>query len=301
MLNLNSRGAFVHSWQTFLKAKGFLTGVADGIYGPMTKAATEKLQTTYGTFGSGVDGVVGPQTLRLARDHGYEAPTNLYPGFPPAGTSNSVIDISHVNPKAKTMELAQAKAAGILAVFHKGTEGFTIKDELYFDHKKQAMDLGLLWAAYHFGRNEDGAKQADIFLDYVKPNGDTLLMLDFEGERTGPKSGGTMTVAQAVDFINRIKEKTGKYPGLYSGNLLRSDMALAVNETLTQCWLFTAVYRTTIEVAKGWAADGWPFWQYTDGQYGPAPNYIPTMGQIDRDLYNGSAAGLKAFWMANVV
>ena len=48
----------------------------------------------------------------------------------------------------------------------------------------------------------------------IRKNGTgVLLVLDFE--KNGHYPGGTMTVAQAVAFVERIKERTGKYPGLY--------------------------------------------------------------------------------------
>ena len=49
--------------------------------------------------------------------------------------------------------------------------------------------------------------------DPEKPRSGVLLVLDFE--KNGHYPGGSMSVAQAVAFVERIKERTGKYPGLY--------------------------------------------------------------------------------------
>ena len=38
-------------------------------------------------------------------------------------------------------------------------------------------------------------------------------MLDFE--KNGHYPGGTMRVDQAVTFVERIRQRTGKYPGVY--------------------------------------------------------------------------------------
>ena len=40
-----------------------------------------------------------------------------------------------------------------------------------------------------------------------------LLVLDFE--KNGHYPGGTMRVDQAVTFVERIRQRTGKYPGVY--------------------------------------------------------------------------------------
>lgn len=57
-----SRGADVQTWQAKLKALGYNVA-ADGIYGPLTEAATKRFQTRNGLA---VDGVVGPATWTRA-------------------------------------------------------------------------------------------------------------------------------------------------------------------------------------------------------------------------------------------
>src|SRR6266545_2255649 len=67
----------------------------------------------------------------------------------------------------------------------------------------------------------DPIRQADHFLSVVsnawaqtdpaaRSNG-VLLVLDFE--KNGHYPGGTMRVDQAIAFVQRIHERTGKYPG----------------------------------------------------------------------------------------
>src|SRR5206468_11769045 len=82
-----------------------------------------------------------------------------------------------------------------------------------------------LWGAYHYGDATNPIGQADHFMNAVasapppiRPNDPekrrgVLLVLDFE--KNGHYPGGTMSLAQAVAFVERIKERTGKYPGLY--------------------------------------------------------------------------------------
>src|SRR6185436_14316090 len=86
-----------------------------------------------------------------------------------------------------------------------------------------AARAGLLWGAYHFGDATDPIRQAEFFLNTVgsqwrgpsiHPDG-VLLVLDFE--KNGHYPGGTMRVDQAVTFVERIRQRTGVYPGIYSG------------------------------------------------------------------------------------
>jgi putative chitinase len=63
MLRVGTRGRHVRRWQTFLIDRGFLAGRADGIFGPLTRAATIAFQRANGVAG---DGIVGPRTAAVA-------------------------------------------------------------------------------------------------------------------------------------------------------------------------------------------------------------------------------------------
>ena len=67
-LRVGSRGDDVRAWQTWVAAKGYAVGNLDGIFGPKTRAATVAYQQAIGTP---ADGVVGPETVRLAQDDGW--------------------------------------------------------------------------------------------------------------------------------------------------------------------------------------------------------------------------------------
>src|SRR5689334_1453970 len=119
---------------------------------------------------------------------------------------NAVIDLSHFN---NVTSFQDVKDAGIIGVIHKATQGLTGVDGTYGLRKPQALAVGLLWGAYHFGVNADGKKQADHFLDVVQPSTSDLMVLDFEQSSVE----GTMTLAQAEAFVQRIFQQTGRYPG----------------------------------------------------------------------------------------
>jgi N-acetylmuramoyl-L-alanine amidase len=68
MLKLNDKSDDVRAWQNFLNASGERL-IADGNFGNLTKAATQRWQ---GKFGLDADGIVGPGTLAKAKEFGFQ-------------------------------------------------------------------------------------------------------------------------------------------------------------------------------------------------------------------------------------
>src|SRR5258708_17108974 len=101
----------------------------------------------------------------------------------------------------------------VVAIIHRATIGDRA-DRKYAERKIEARKRGYKWGAYHFGKPGDPIKQADFFLDTVKPDKDDLIALDLEST-DGTKH---MSFDDARVFINRIKQKTGRYPLLYANN-----------------------------------------------------------------------------------
>jgi lysozyme len=122
---------------------------------------------------------------------------------------NVVIDLSH---HQEIVDFKKIKEDGIVGVIHKATEGLTFVDKMYAERRDQARDAGLLWGAYHFGVGADASDQADFFLNTAKTDDETLVVLDYEPNVTGP----TMTLSQAREFIDHLSEVVGRFPGMYS-------------------------------------------------------------------------------------
>jgi lysozyme len=200
---------------------------------------------------------------------------------------NVVIDISHHNGNP---DFGQIAAAGIVGVIHKATQGLTFKDQMYETNKQKALDAGLLWGAYHFGTGGDGSNQADFFLGLVDPGPDTLLVLDYEPNT----QGATMSLADARAFVSQVNDKLGRFPGLYSGSLIKQQLGNNKDPVLAQCFFWLAQYGPTAVVPANWPA--WTLWQYTDGNLGPQPHTVPGIGACDRDKFNGDLQGLKTLW-----
>ena len=58
-----------------------------------------------------------------------------------------VIDIYHGDP---VRDFALVKAAGIVGVIHKSSQGGAVVDQGYASRRKLALACGLKWGAYHF-------------------------------------------------------------------------------------------------------------------------------------------------------
>ena len=203
---------------------------------------------------------------------------------------NVVIDISHAQ---ETVDFKKIKADGIVGVIHKATEGLTFADKMYTKRRAQARDAGLLWGAYHFGVGADGSDQADFFLNKAKLNSETLIVLDYEPNLTGP----TMTLNQARKFVEHVSEDAGRFPGLYSGHLIKEQLGgVPPDPILSNCFLWIAQYNGPRPLNIPPTFKTWTFWQYTDGVHGPEPHRVKGVGQCDRDQFNGTLAQLRKLW-----
>ena len=202
---------------------------------------------------------------------------------------NAVVDISHHNGN---VNFAKAKDAGIIGVIQKATQGQSNVDPTYKTNKIKALNAGLLWGAYHFATGSDGLKQAENFLSVVGNDPKTLLVLDFEPNLTGP----SMSLEEARAFVTSVKDRTGRFPGFYSGHFIKQLLGTSSDPVLAKCWFWLAQYGKTAVVPPNWPT--WTLWQYTDGVIGPEPHTVSGIGRCDRDLFNGSETQLRKLWGA---
>lgn len=203
---------------------------------------------------------------------------------------NVVVDISHHNGN---VNFVKAKADGILGVIQKATQGQSGKDPTFKTNRTKVNDAGLMFGAYHFATGSDGLKQAQHFLDVVDSFENTLLVLDFEPNPTGPD----MNLEEARAFVLHVKEQTGRFPGLYSGHYIKQLLGSNKDDVLGQCWFWLAQYGPTAVVPANWST--WTMWQYTDGAFGPEPHKVAGIGRCDRDKFNGNEAQLRKLWLTN--
>lgn len=201
---------------------------------------------------------------------------------------DAVIDISHFQGAP---DFASVRAAGIVGVIHKATQGTRGSDATYSEGRSAIAQAGLLFGAYHFGTGDaTGAEQAQWFLQTAQPDADTLCVIDFEPN----PSGTSMNLEQLVDWIGVVQTATGRWPVVYGGkSLLFPSIGTAANATLARCALWVAQYTSAAEPAgipsQIWPA--WTLWQYTESG---RIDGISTA--VDRDRFNGTEDELRAWW-----
>ena len=227
-----------------------------------------------------------------------------------ARAGNSVVNLSHYD--LMRVDFEGMKREGVIGVIHEATYPRFDRDSYYGTRQTAASRAGLLWGAYHFGDATDPIKQAEHFLNVVasnwrgpsvQPSG-VLLVLDFE--KNGHYPGGTMRVDQAARFVERIKQRTGKYPGVYgSENRLRAvlnarGVSPADKVVLGNCWLWIANYHYQPTASSPWSH--WRLWQYTgDGKCDLRPRSaypirVANIARAERNIFRGSNEALVDWW-----
>jgi lysozyme len=228
-----------------------------------------------------------------------------------AFAASNVVNLSHYDPMRP--DFVTMRSEGIVGVIHEASYPRFDRDSQYAARQQAATRAGLLWGAYHFGDATDPVRQADHFLSVVsnawaradplsRPAG-ILLVLDFE--KNGHYPGGTMRVDQAVAFVERIRERTGRYPGIYSGeyNVGRAlngpKVTTAQKRVLTNCWLWIANYHYQPRATAPWSY--WALWQYCgDGKCGlPRSSYPTSVANVrkaERNIFRGNRTALEDFW-----
>jgi lysozyme len=229
--------------------------------------------------------------------------------------SNSVVNMSHYD--LVRADFVAMKNEGVVGVIHEASFPRYERDWRYSERQLEAMRAGLLWGAYHFADGTDPIRQADHFLGVVgsshpivtapheqeKNRPGVLLVLDFENNHY---HGGSMSVGQAAAFVQRIKERTGIYPGIYGSEYRLRQMFSGAGLTagqravLSNCWLWVANYHAEPRGISPWGH--WDLWQYTgDGKCGLRPrNAFPisvaNMRRAERNIFRGNNAELLSFW-----
>lgn len=193
----------------------------------------------------------------------------------------NVIDIYHGNV---VHDFAGLKAAGILGVIHKCTQGAGYADPLYAARRKQATDAGLLWGAYAFNTGEPAQAQVEEFISHADPDAQTLMALDFEDN-----PHGQMSLLGARMFLDSAAQKLGRKLVLYSGNRVKDLLDGSVDVGLGAHRLWLAQYGPKPVVQHSWQKQ-W-LWQYSES--GRLPG---TDGHIDLNLYGGTPEQLAAEW-----
>lgn len=186
------------------------------------------------------------------------------------------IDISH--HQAGRLDLKSAKAKGLKWLYHKATEGLTVKDANYGKRRAEAKAAGIPFGAYHFARPDrasvDAVKEARAFLAVAKPvPGDLRPALDLETHDLGSLAA---LRTWAAAFIAEVKKATGVAPIVYTPY----DLGAAAKGCL--------IWRPRYNNSNTPPVLPWDIWQFSNGVFG-VPNSFTGFGHVD---LNTMRAGL---------
>ena len=162
----------------------------------------------------------------------------------------NIVDIYHGNI---VYDFAQVKAAGIVGVIHKASQGLSIVDGEYAARRSAVLQAGMLWGAYHFMSLDNPIAQAKHFLSVADVDSQTLVCLDWETQQPSAE------IARA--FLAEIQNALNRSAVLYSGNVAKEQ--LQGNDPFFgahRLWL--AEYGPVPKVQGSWKAP-W-LWQYSE-------------------------------------
>jgi GH25 family lysozyme M1 (1,4-beta-N-acetylmuramidase) len=188
----------------------------------------------------------------------------------------------------------------VVAIIHRATIGFRA-DAKYAERKVEGKKRGYKWGGYHYGKPGDPIKQADFFLEKAKPEPDDLLALDLEST-DGSKH---MSFAEAREFINRIKEKTGRYPVVYANKEVTEAITnqYGADDLFSKTPLWYARFRRSVTDFTAGTWKTYTLWQFSCEMNCDAANRsnclytVPgTEYDMDVNVFNGTIEQLKREW-----
>lgn len=199
---------------------------------------------------------------------------------------------------------ARWNGLGCPAVIMKCSQGSTYADPLYAQRLTQALATGFQVAPYAFNTGDPVVDQVNEFLTHAHIVDGMGCWLDFEDNRASE-----MTLAAAIEFMDRCDQATGRTCGMYSGDRLKTTITSATDtqrEFLAGHAFWLAEYGN-VAVMKDDNGKQLPWdvpflWQFTDGQNGPTPHTLDGLGSAsDLSIFNGSPDQLRAAWPLPVI
>ena len=180
----------------------------------------------------------------------------------------------------------------VVAIIHKATIGTKKLDPGYRTRKEEARKRGYLWGSYHWGVAGQPEKQADFYIDTVKPEPDELIALDLEDAQ----SKTLMNVDEAILFVERVKARTGRYPVLYTNHSSAKLIAARYkNSVFSKTPLWYARFKSKVTDFPRGVWPTYTLWQFSS-ELLPQMPISGTKPDMDINVFNGSSEQLKVAW-----
>lgn len=184
-----------------------------------------------------------------------------------------------------TIDWSKAAASGIKFAFVRASDGFH-HDTCFAKNWSGTQAAGVLRGAYQYFRaGEDGAAQANDFMDIVTAAGAGDLAPVADVETLDGVSASTLAT-QLAAWMSVVQSRGGGTPIIYTAPGLWNDWHMpsyGSNPLWVANW---AVSKP--KLPTGWS--DWTFWQYS------SDSAIPGISsRCDADLFHGTLDELKAF------
>jgi lysozyme len=186
----------------------------------------------------------------------------------------------------------------LVAIIHKASQGLT-EDKKYKERRVLALEHGYKWGSYHLGTPTDPVQQADQYLKIIGEHPDELMALDLESN----DSTQHMNLRNAIIFIQRIHQKTNRYPLVYCNKNMMKLIEADVNnhQIWSLCPLWYARFIKTIPDFTETVWGNYTLWQFSSElnckKTGECWFNVPgTQFDMDINVYSGTKSELKAQW-----
>ena len=177
-------------------------------------------------------------------------------------------------------------------------------DPLYKVRAPEVVDAGFEIGAYDFATGDNVADNVADFLDTVKPDARTSLWLDFEDN-----TKSEMSMAQALEFLDRVDQKAGRYCGIYGGNRIKTlilGISQAQRDFLGAHPFWLCEYGPVAKMVDDnrhplpWAKPAlWQKWADGSGPVSPIVDGLER--QADLSIFDGDRAALSEWWPSATV
>lgn len=209
------------------------------------------------------------------------APLTL-PSGPVGGKRVEGIDVSHHNG---TIDWKKVQAAGIGFAFIRVSDGTGVNDTQFAANWAGAKSQDMVRGVYQYFRgSQSGTAQANLLLSKMGTLGAGDLPPVCDIEELDGVSVNTL-VTQVRAWMTTVQTRTGMTPIIYTAPAFWNSLNASFpdNDLWVAHWGVSAP-----TVPNGWAA--WNFWQYT-----ASGTVSGITGAVDRNVFQGSLADLRAF------
>ena len=200
-------------------------------------------------------------------------------------------DVSHFQGN---IDWKEVKKDGVFWAYSKATGGITYTDSLFAQNRKEAVNAGVAFGAYHFYYSNDAPEdQVDNFINHVKEinKGELPPVLDLEAGGIKGEVDIKQYQKEVLTWLTLVEEKLDVQPIIYTnytfGNAYLNDSSFAKY----QLWIADYNLEDAPEIPLAWssASKTWLMWQKSEK--GSFKGISST--NVDHDVFNGSLDELK--------